>query len=106
MTMIVGYYVGGSPEEIGQTPLCPVCAVTGACGEGDPGSHSITYMDEADAPTHCEDCGTLIPHALTTDGLEYVVERIVEYLVTGSGSRSVIREWAAEYAAEYVEDLS
>ena len=52
-----------------------------------------------DAPTHCIDCGSLIPHGLTADGYGYVAER----LARRDGRPDILDKWAQTYGA-YLDD--
>lgn len=49
---------------------------------------------ERDSPTHCDTCGELIPHELTTHGYEYVRERVE----SGDGLPGVLNAWREAYA--------
>jgi hypothetical protein len=52
---------------------------------------------EADSPTHCWRCEALIPHKLTSDGLEYVCEAYREAAAGRGGRRCIVRAWVLEY---------
>jgi len=54
----------------------------------------------ADSPTHCTDCGALIPHGLTVDGYGYVAER----LARRAGRPDILDKWARTYGP-YLEDF-
>lgn len=49
-----------------------------------------------DTPTHCNDCGLLIPHALTIEGYAYVAEK----LALRDGRPDVLDTWASAYGSE------
>lgn len=91
----VGYYVGGSPDEIGRCALCVACA--GPDAENDPGAHAIMSWDEADCPTHCEECGDVIPHSLTDEGYRYVRAAIQDHGLHGTGDGFILGQWWAAY---------
>lgn len=46
-----------------------------------------------DTPTHCGECGLLIPHALTAEGYAYVAEAIARR----DGRPDILDKWATEY---------
>lgn len=52
---------------------------------------------ESDTPCHCDDCGTFLENPLTSEGEEYVKGRIAEHFESGSGTRTVLKEWASYY---------
>lgn len=49
-----------------------------------------------DTPTHCGDCGLLIPHALTADGYAYVAEAIARR----DGRPDILDRWASTYGPD------
>ena len=56
----------------------------------------IFHDMEADTPTHCSMCEALIPHTLTTDGMEYVREAILS-----GGRPEILAQWIMEYIPEH-----
>jgi hypothetical protein len=55
------------------------------------------YADEeSDTPEHCASCHVFLENPLTTDGYEYVREKIQE------GLTAVTRQWASFYDIETV----
>jgi hypothetical protein len=66
---------------------------------------AILRDDEADTPTHCRECEGLIPHRLTSDGIDYVAEGLGRVLRDpGDGRRCIVRAWVDEYLEP--DDLS
>lgn len=60
---------------------------------------AIFSDEESDTPTHCVECGALIPHALTTDGYAYVREAMDENLSEGRRS-PVVHRWVDYFAGD------
>jgi hypothetical protein len=58
---------------------------------------------DADAPRHCDACGRFLENPLTPDGTRYLIEKLVEHARDGSGSQTVLEEWAAFYHAVVYE---
>lgn len=54
---------------------------------------------EMDTPTHCVKCRSLIPHALTADGYDYVSEAWAEAggYAAHSSARAVLDAWRDAY---------
>lgn len=77
----VGYYVDCD------TAYCEDC-VPGDVEDHDP----IWSWSESDTPTHCAKCESLIPHTLTSDGLEYVAEHYRD-----DPESPIVAQWVAEY---------
>lgn len=96
----IGYFVGGDADNVGQTPLCPICYIVDDDGEGDP----IKQNTERDSPTHCERCGELIPHNLTDFGRGYVEEAISMYLANMGGDPDTILSWWQAYRSLFESD--
>jgi len=69
--------------------FCPDCAPSGAEAYPDGGG-------EADCPQHCANCHEHLENPLTSDGYNYVHEKIADYFA-GKGSGYVLREWADYY---------
>lgn len=71
---------------------------------------TIFDSDEADTPTHCAECESLIEHALTSDGYAYVREAYLRALLVEDGRKCIVRAWVEAYliededALEAVED--
>lgn len=95
---VLGYYYG----EAMAGPFCMAChdAITepgaGWPAEYSEDHHPIFRDSESDAPTHCALCESLIPHALTPDGIEYVREA-VRSLRDGDGRAETVRQWRDRY---------
>lgn len=51
----------------------------------------------SDSPDHCDSCGVFLENPLTDDGRKYVIERIRRHIVSGDGTREVIKEWSEWY---------
>ena len=77
---------------------------------------AIFRDEESDTPTHCKECGELIPHALTSEGYEYVREHIIDALFELDGARvlgeddvthpdafAVVRSWWEQYGDDMDE---
>jgi hypothetical protein len=95
--------VGFVPMDAG-VMLCTDCADMAAEGS------AVFDSSETDSPSHCDECGALIPESLTTDGVAYVAEALASY-VFGTvlhrghvGSAAVLDEWRAEYGAQIDSD--
>jgi hypothetical protein len=82
---LVGFYDN-------MTPMCV------DCDDGNSDT-AIFTGDEADTPTHCEECGVLIPHALTSDGYDYVGDKILEGFHAGV-QNPVTVQWIDYYGGE------
>jgi hypothetical protein len=59
-------------------------------------------LGQGDTPTHCRTCEALIPHRLTSDGLEYVREAYREAAAAlmsnrGGGRPCIVRAWVLQY---------
>ena len=52
-----------------------------------------------DSPTHCTDCGALIPHGLTVDGYLHVADA----LARRDGRPDILDKWAQTYGP-YLDD--
>lgn len=88
-------------------PFCLYCYRRFIKGDQD---WPITTNDAGDTPTHCRRCEVLIPHDLTGDGEEYVMDRMEETFdnitraVTypaggdfGGGQLYIQRQWWKQY---------
>lgn len=60
--------------------------------------------EESDTPTHCKTCEALIPHALTSDGADYVAEKIGSNLGDTGHTVRYVSEWWDEYGDGLSED--
>lgn len=49
--------------------------------------------EKVDSPMHCATCKKFLPAPLTTDGVNYVVDQIGQYLRNYTGSTSVLDTW-------------
>ena len=68
----------------------------------------ILSDEESDTPTHCVECHELIPHALTSQGYEYVREHIINKLLDGDPIQhpdglKVVRSWWERYGDDMSE---
>lgn len=86
-------------EECGEETLAELVAI-GATDTGDsddfPKGPYPGLMREADTPEHCDTCGLFLENPLTSDGYEYVRERVED-----SPADSVARTtWAPFYGIE------
>jgi hypothetical protein len=64
------------------------------------GDKSGPYPDgggEADTPQHCGECGVFLENALTTDGVEYVRERVADNIANGRTESIAVTVWARFY---------
>ena len=61
---------------------------------------AILSDTESDTPTHCAECESLIGHALTSDGYEYVAEHIANAARDDGGRRCITRQWWERYGSE------
>jgi len=59
---------------------------------------------EADSPQHCDLCGEFLENPLTTDGLDYIFNSVINCLSSGSGDKAVILQWVNHYGIT-IEDL-
>ena len=66
---------------------CETCAPNGAQPD--------VNNSEWDYPIHCAECETLIDVPLTSDGVQYVIERLE---TPGSGRPEILQEWRDNYA--------
>ena len=58
----------------------------------------LESQSETDSPNHCPECGVLLEENLTSDGVECVVQALVDNLLTGDGDQEILAEWAAQYS--------
>lgn len=70
---------------------CPDCAPS----EDDP---IFAISEGGDSPDHCNCCDALIPVSLTSDGMEYVKER----LESEQGRPAVLELWRKVYLEHYI----
>jgi hypothetical protein len=82
----IGYYVSCDDaicEDCAPEPVKGVTWIVPGFMGGEP---IPIYRDtEADTPTHCCECGDLIPHALTREGYAYVLERALSHAADSTG---------------------
>lgn len=57
---------------------------------------SLTEFEEVDSPRHCANCEALLDFNLTSDGVEYVLERLKDYVRIGHGRVEILKQWADE----------
>ena len=68
----------------------PICA---DCHDGNPDDAAVFPDSETDYPSHCRKCETLIPEALTADGVRYVA-----YALTApTGRECILAQWWEAY---------
>lgn len=48
---------------------------------------------ESDSPAHCDHCNVFLENPLTQNGLDYVIEAILD----NTGNREVLAEWREHY---------
>lgn len=93
--------IGFVPADAGYM-LCADCADMDADGS------AVFGDNEVDAPMHCEDCGALIAARLTSDGVAYVADALLDYITAAlftnadgtakhGGSASTLDAWRDEY---------
>lgn len=66
----------------------------------DPESEEVGALfpdTESDTPTHCAECGVLIPCRLTSDGKQYVAEALTGRLDELAGNPGTVWEWVNQY---------
>ena len=69
-------------------------------GDSDDFPQDVSHLDDtSDSPQHCGDCGVFMENALTDEGLEYVVESIIEDMAKSGAEAACVslREWAPFY---------
>ncbi len=52
---------------------------------------------ESDSPQHCDSCGIFLENALTSEGLDYVMETLAKEIGEGGKLAPVMREWVEFY---------
>jgi len=52
---------------------------------------------EADSPQSCDSCGLFLENPLTRDGVNYVLDLILDHFTKGRGSKEVLGEWIGFY---------
>ena len=96
ITEPIGFYVNCDDALCAEHFVEPAeRVVTGEITADDP--LAIFPDTESDSPTHCVQCGALIPHALTPDGVGYVSDAIAEWRDWGVGNADVLRQWVEAY---------
>ena len=65
---------------------------------GDSGDYPQGFSghEEADCPQHCDACGVFLQNDLTSEGYEYVKERVREAVAKGKAT-DVLLEWICFY---------
>ena len=48
---------------------------------------------ETDSPLHCENCHVLLEHSLTSDGVQYVIDALID-AIRSKEATDVEKEWA------------
>lgn len=65
------------------------------CDDHEPADGEPVFSGaETDCPSHCAECGALVPETLTADGEQYVREKIAAYITDGTGDPSILCQWA------------
>ena len=49
---------------------------------------------ETDCPAHCGSCGVYLDAPLTDDGVDYVLDALLDYICDRSGDPNALDEWA------------
>lgn len=75
------------------TVLCEKCT-RGRLGPNSENWGATQDRGEVDAPQHCEQCAVLLPNPLTTDGQEYVKEKVA----SNEGSAEILALWRVEFS--------
>jgi hypothetical protein len=101
-----------SPCAIDMQPaeaLEQIVSANGFTSESDYDSDDLPkgpYADgggEADTPQHCDGCGLFLENPLTTEGVRYVNEKLIEHARDGSGNVEVLKAWAEHYGVAFYE---
>jgi hypothetical protein len=92
MSDVIGYYVTSDDAQ------CADCHEPEEWGGFEDWDEPVPifYGTAGDTPTHCGDCGLLIPHALTWEGYAYVADR----LARRDGRPDVLDKWASTYGPD------
>lgn len=70
-------------------------------------SFASIYSDsEADTPTHCHKCETLIEHNLTADGRQYVADAVLAYFASNRGRKEILAQWVKAYLHDTLSSLT
>lgn len=100
-----------------------VMAIYGYHNESDYDSDDLPkgpYVDgggEADTPQHCDGCSAFLENPLTQDGMNYVVDKLMEHArgeglsgyaiaSTPGSDTSTLKQWADRYNCTYIDPLS
>jgi hypothetical protein len=59
---------------------------------------------ETDLPHHCNTCDALIPERLCPDGMDEVIGRLCDYLISRKGSKKRIHMWCHEWQGDARND--
>lgn len=55
---------------------------------------------ESDAPQHCDECHCFLENPLTSDGVSYVYDMVLEHLHDARGQAETIAEWIEFYGLD------
>ena len=67
------------------------------CSDCAPKGSTPAFQPEADCPQHCAECHELLDCAMTSDGLAYVADKLLDGARDGSGTPSVLLDWLNRY---------
>lgn len=56
----------------------------------------VLEFEEVDSPRHCVVCETLLPYILTSEGVEYVINNLRNYIERGTGRVEILKQWAED----------
>lgn len=92
---VIGYYRG----EAGSDPICADCAGDWrAVNDEHPDWDVILDGSETDSFSHCDECESVIPESLTSDGVAYVLDALDEWRDEVCRGRireaGIIEQWA------------
>lgn len=59
---------------------------------------------EADSYQHCDDCKEFLGNTLTSDGIDYSLEALKEYVQSDSGNAEVLDTWADDLSNYSLSD--
>ncbi len=83
---------------------CPECAAAQGMTQDAPEWGPVfSTGDEADCPQHCGGCHVFLRNALTSDGVEYYLNRVADLLERGEASKRhfhTVREWISFYGLD------
>jgi hypothetical protein len=61
--------------------------------------------NSTDSPQHCCVCDELIDQAYSDECIEYMINKLADWLVKGTGVEEVIEQWADKVDQLHVEDV-